>query len=123
MNRSFTNRVFGGVCGGLAVSLHMNAWTLRVIFVVLSVISTGSVALIYIALWWTLPQESLIIDNKRNIFLFLWTILVVVVLSVTWIGHITGELVGPTGRDLYWPVVLVVMSVVFSLRQVRGERQ
>jgi len=122
MNRSFTDRVFGGVCGGLAVSLHMNAWILRVIFVVLTMITTGLAAIVYIALWWILPQESLIVDSKRSIFHFLWAVLIVVALTMTWLAHVTGELEGPSGQDLYWPVILVVMSIVFSLQQVRGNR-
>ena len=58
MYRSFSDRVLGGVCGGLAAALHVNAWLIRLIFVVLTLVSLGAFAALYLLLWWIVPAES-----------------------------------------------------------------
>lgn len=54
--RSATNRWFGGVCGGLAVSTGMEAWIWRLLFVF--ALCTGFGFLIYLALWIFVPLDS-----------------------------------------------------------------
>jgi phage shock protein PspC (stress-responsive transcriptional regulator) len=54
--RSVTNRWFGGVCGGLAVSTGMEAWIWRLLFVL--ALCTGFGFLVYIALWIFVPLDS-----------------------------------------------------------------
>ena len=56
LRRSSTNRWFGGVCGGLAVSTGMEAWIWRLLFVF--ALCTGVGFLIYLALWIFVPIES-----------------------------------------------------------------
>src|ERR1041384_5468885 len=60
MYRSFTDRVLGGVCGGLAAVFPINAWVFRAAFMVLSIVTSGAFAALYILLWWFVPQESLV---------------------------------------------------------------
>jgi phage shock protein C len=55
--RSRTDRVFGGVCGGLGHSTDLPSWAWRVIFC-LTLLYFGAGLLIYILLWIFLPQES-----------------------------------------------------------------
>jgi phage shock protein PspC (stress-responsive transcriptional regulator) len=54
--RSATNRWFGGVCGGLAVSTGMEAWIWRILFAF--ALCTGFGFLIYLALWFFVPLDS-----------------------------------------------------------------
>jgi len=54
--RSRTDRVFGGVCGGLGRSTDLPSWAWRVIFC-LTVLYFGAGLLIYILLWIFLPQQ------------------------------------------------------------------
>ena len=54
--RSTTNRWFGGVCGGLAVSTGMEAWIWRLLFVF--ALCTGFGFLIYLALGIFVPLDS-----------------------------------------------------------------
>ena len=54
--RSATNRWFGGVCGGLAVSTGMEAWIWRILFVF--ALCTGFGLLVYLALWIFVPLDS-----------------------------------------------------------------
>lgn len=120
MYRSFSDRILGGVCGGLAVDLRISAWLLRLIFVVLTVISLGVGALLYIALWWIMPQESLIRDRTGSFPRFLMVVGVSILLIGTWAAHINGGLRSSSGQPMLVPVVLLVISTVFFLRQVRG---
>ena len=55
--RSRSDRVFGGVCGGLGKNTDLPSWAWRVIFC-LTLLYFGAGLLIYILLWIFLPQES-----------------------------------------------------------------
>jgi phage shock protein C len=54
--RSRTDRVIGGVCGGLGDSTDLPSWAWRVIFC-LTLLYFGVGLLIYILLWIFLPEE------------------------------------------------------------------
>jgi phage shock protein C len=54
--RSNTEKVFGGVCGGLADYLNIDVVILRIIFVLLALFGGGGV-LIYIILWIAIPAQ------------------------------------------------------------------
>src|SRR4026207_1219314 len=75
MYRSFTDRVFGGVCGGLGALLPVNPWVFRVIFVILAVMTLGAFAALYVLLWWLIPQESLVGRQRGGAGLLLLVIL------------------------------------------------
>lgn len=120
MNRSFTDRVLGGVCGGLATSSPFNAWTLRTLLAVFTVASLGIGAVLYTALWWLMPQDSLIDDQPSSTLRVLLILLVLVVLVGAWVGDLMGWLEGPDAQPLLWPVALLTLSAVFMLQQIRG---
>jgi phage shock protein C len=54
--RSRTDRMFGGVCGGIAKSTGMEAWVWRLLFAVLF-ICAGAGLLLYLLLWIFVPSE------------------------------------------------------------------
>ena len=54
--RSRTDRLFGGVCGGIARSTGMEAWVWRLLFAALF-ICAGAGLLLYILLWIFVPSE------------------------------------------------------------------
>jgi phage shock protein C len=54
--RSRTDRVFGGVCGGIARSTGMESWVWRLLFVAL-LICGGVGFLLYVLLWLFVPSE------------------------------------------------------------------
>ncbi len=120
MYRSFTDRIFGGVCGGLARDFRVNVWALRATFIVLTALTLGLAALVYVALWWAMPQESLIADRHGSLLRLLLAAGIVVSMAGAWIGDHAGWLKGPSGQSLYWPVILVILSAVFLLRQVKN---
>jgi phage shock protein PspC (stress-responsive transcriptional regulator) len=119
MYRSFSDRVFGGVCGGLATALHVNSWIVRILFVILTLASLGAFAVLYVLLWWITPLDFPRQTRRRRGVALPFVILLIVLMVAAWIGRDMGYLRGPTGFDLFWPGALLVLGVVFFLRQVR----
>jgi len=118
MYRSFSDRVLAGVCGGLATALHVNAWLIRLIFVLLTVVSLGAFAPLYLLLWWIVPAESPT-QRRRGLPVILALVLIVLAIAA-WVGRDLGQLTTPSGVNLFWPGVAVVLSAVFFLRQLRA---
>lgn len=119
MTRSFTNRVLGGVFGGLGGSRPSAVWGLRGLWVLFSIVSLGAGVLLYVALWWVMPQESLVSERRRGQPLVgLLVIGLTVSVIAAWIGQQTGQLVTESGQSLYWPVLLTLLGAVYALRQV-----
>lgn len=57
--RSRSDRMIAGVLGGLAVHFGWSSQTLRIVFVLLSVLSAGFPGiLVYLALWFLMPEEA-----------------------------------------------------------------
>jgi len=119
MLRSFTDRVLGGVCGGLATALHIDAWIIRIAFVVLGLISLGGFVALYLILWWITPQESPTSSHQRGLALPL-VLLLVILTAGLWIARDQTWLRAPGGESLYLPLILFVVALVFFLRQVRA---
>lgn len=114
------NRVLGGVCGGLGETWRVNPWWIRAVFAVLTIASLGVGAALYLALWWALPQESLVAPARSSVASFLSFIALTVILIGAWVGQITGALFTEDGQSLLLPVVLITLSAVLLLRQLRG---
>jgi phage shock protein PspC (stress-responsive transcriptional regulator) len=120
MYRSFTDRVLGGVCGGLGTVLRLNAWWVRAAFVGLALLTSGAFALLYVILWWMLPQESLVGRRRGGSGRLLLVTILIAATAAGWFISYNGGLRGPTGQDLYWPALLLLAGGVFFLRQVRA---
>lgn len=56
LRRSRTDRMLGGVCGGLATSLDVDPALVRIGVVVLTVLSSGFGAIVYVAAWIVVPE-------------------------------------------------------------------
>lgn len=112
MVRSFSNRLFGGVCGGLASRIPISAWIWRVLFILTTPLLGGAPALVYLLLWWMLPLESPLGQerggNLRGLLGFL--------LSIALIGgwFLRGTLFP---SELYYPVAFVLLALVFLSKQ------
>lgn len=120
MYRSFTDRIFGGVCGGLAAIIPLNVWGFRAAFVLLSVVTLGAFAAFYLLLWWIIPQELPAARQRGVSGRLLLVILLAIFTLVGWVASITGNLQGPSGQNLYAPILLVILAIAFFLRQVRA---
>ena len=59
LHRSRRSRVLAGVCGGIAEWLGWNPTTVRILYVLLSILSAGFPGiLVYIILWLLMPQAD-----------------------------------------------------------------
>jgi phage shock protein PspC (stress-responsive transcriptional regulator) len=119
MLRSFTERIFGGVCGGLAAVTPFNVWLLRLAFMILGVASMGAFVALYLILWWVAPQETLTNRRQRGFGLF-FVFGLVILMALLWLANVQGLLVTPSGVPLYLPIVAVFTAFVFFVRQVRA---
>jgi phage shock protein PspC (stress-responsive transcriptional regulator) len=63
--RSATNKVFGGVCAGLAKYMNTDPTLLRVLAIVLLFLTFFSCALAYIIMWIVIPIEPDYVINNR----------------------------------------------------------
>lgn len=119
MYRSFTDRIFGGVCGGIAEPLPLiNGWIVRLVFIVLTFVTLGAFGVLYLMLWLVVPQQSLIIRQRGGpLWMLLITVLTAAVLMGWW-ARINGYTLAPNGADLYYPVLGLLISILFFLRQI-----
>ncbi|MHA6624203.1 PspC domain-containing protein [Pseudonocardia sichuanensis] len=58
LRRSRTDRMLGGVCGGLAESLGVDAAVVRIGLVTLTVLGFGTGVLVYGAIWLLAPETD-----------------------------------------------------------------
>lgn len=58
LRRSRTDRMIGGVCGGLAESLGVDAAMVRLGLVALTVLGAGSGVVLYLAAWILAPEAE-----------------------------------------------------------------
>jgi phage shock protein C len=58
LRRSRTDRMLGGVCGGLAESLGVDAAVVRIGLVTLTVLGAGSGVILYAAVWMLAPETD-----------------------------------------------------------------
>ncbi len=58
LHRSSSNRIIAGVCGGIAQWLGWSPTTVRVLYVVVSILSVAFPGiLVYLILWIAMPQD------------------------------------------------------------------
>lgn len=120
MYRSFVDRMFGGVCGGLGAVFGISAWWFRLAFVILSLVTAGAFVVLYVILWWIIPQESLTEQRRGGTGRLLLVVILAVLIMTGWYLNTIGALMSPTGQNLYWPILALALGVVFFLRQVRA---
>jgi phage shock protein PspC (stress-responsive transcriptional regulator) len=63
--RSTTDKVIGGVCGGLGDYLSIDPVIVRILFVLLAVFG-GSGILVYIILWIVIPEQVYTVGTEMN---------------------------------------------------------
>lgn len=120
MYRSFTDRVLGGVCGGLGAILPISPWGFRVVFLVLSVVTLGAFVLLYLSLWMLIPQQTFLTRQRGGAGLLLVTFVLTLGVSVGWLVWAGGGLRGPGDEPVYWAGLLLMTAGIFFLRQLRG---
>ncbi len=57
LHLSSTNKKLGGVCGGIAENIGVDATIVRIIALVLFILSHALFVIVYFVLWAVLPEE------------------------------------------------------------------
>lgn len=57
LRRSRSDRMFAGVCGGLARYFQIDPVAARVAFAVLTIVTGGALILAYVVAWIVMPEE------------------------------------------------------------------
>ncbi|NJR12961.1 PspC domain-containing protein [bacterium] len=117
MTRSFTERLIGGVCGGLSHRTPLNAALWRLLWAMLLIAAPPAAVAAYLLWWWLIPLESPF--RKQSYPL---STLVALVLSGLVVGGWFGRaaFITPTGQDSYLPFVGLLLGGAFLARQTQS---
>lgn len=126
LTRSLIDRVLGGVCGGLAAYIGIGPWWVRAVFVVLGLFTAGTGVLIYLALWLTLPAQSLadlddLADRRARVVPRPETVILigalVIGMGLILLARSLGMLDGANG-DIFLPTALLAFGLLLALKQL-----
>lgn len=127
MARSLTDRILAGLCGGLGETLRLNAWLIRILVVIAVLLTTGYAALIYVGLWWVVPQRSPVRATRAPALNLIGVVVVMVLMGALWVSReaawlrVTAADAGVIpGTSLFLPLTLLILSLLFFLRQIRN---
>jgi len=150
LTRSRTDRMVGGVCGGLAAYLRIDATIIRLLFVLMA-LGSGAGVFIYLVLWFVLPSEGVtepasldanirasaeeIAERARSLGADLRSqdsdanrrgLMVVgagliLVGAVVFLNNLNIPWLAWLKVDLLWPLALVAAGVLVIVRYLKGE--
>jgi len=148
--RSRSDRMLGGVCGGLAAYLRIDATIIRLLFVLMA-LGSGAGIFIYLVLWFVLPAEGAgastsldasiragaeeMAERARTLGADLRSpdsganrrgLMVVgagliLVGAIVFLNNLNIPWLAWLKVDLLWPLVLVAAGVLVIVRYLRGE--
>lgn len=127
LTRSLTDRVLGGVCGGLGSYIGLDPWWVRTLFIVLGLFTAGTGILIYLALWLILPPQTMndipaTRDEERRQFPRPETVILiggaVIVMGIVVLARNLGVLHGDNG-DAFLPLAIIVFGLTLAIKQLR----
>ena len=148
--RSRSDRMLGGVCGGLAAYLRIDATIIRLLFVLMA-LGSGAGVFIYLVLWFVLPVEGVtgstsldasiragaeeMAERARTLGADLRSpdsganrrgLMVVgagliLVGAIVFLNNLNIPWLAWLKVDLLWPLVLVAAGVLVIVRYLRGE--
>lgn len=64
--RSETDKILGGVCGGLAEHFNADPTLVRLLVIFIELITAGSALLLYLIAWLIIPRESEVRGRETN---------------------------------------------------------
>jgi phage shock protein C len=124
LTRSLTDRVLSGVCGGLGTYIGVEPWWVRAAFVVLGLFTAGTGVLIYLALWYILPPQTLadISDEAGRAAVPSPETVILIGAAVIGMGLVVlarnlGVLSGDNG-DAFLPLVVILFGVMLFVKQL-----
>ncbi len=115
LTRSRTDRVVGGVCGGLASYLGVESVWVRLAAVVLGLFSWGAAVAAYVVAWIIIPEGDPSPESPAG----RGAVLLGVVLIVAGVAALLDRLFPGVDR-VFWPLVLIVAGVALLWRRSDG---
>jgi phage shock protein C len=138
LKRSRTERILGGVCGGLARWLGIDPIFVRLLFVVLAAASGSGVG-IYILLWIIIPEEGMAdsvsiserardmggdvqsVFSKPNPKMYQYLGIGLIVLGgIIFLEKLNLPWLGWFSDNLIWALLIIVAGVALLVRALRG---
>lgn len=115
--RSTTDKVIGGVCGGLAAYFKIDPVLVRLAFVVFA-LAGGASILLYIVLWIAVPVGDTVapVTAVRGTET---TAIVLIAIGALWLLANLGAF-RFINWNIAWPLVLVVVGAALLLRGVKS---
>lgn len=127
--RSNTDKVIGGVAGGLADYFNIDAVIIRIIFVLLVLFGGGGI-LVYIILWIAIPtrvtsfsdlgtngpavEESAIVPSrKKNTSLIAGIVLIAFGVLI-----LLGQIIPFYSFSDFWPLLLIMAGVLLLMPEI-----
>jgi signal transduction histidine kinase len=124
-SRSSTDKVLGGVCGGLAAGLGIDALIVRGAFIVLT-LAGGTGVLAYVVLWLVLPQHDTSQSMAQRMKLDRQDTLQIASVGMVVLGGLL-LLRSTTGiwfsDAIVWPVLLGTMGAALIWRQADADER
>ncbi len=114
--RSATDKVIGGVCGGLAAYFKIDPVIVRLAFLLFAV-AGGSSVLLYIVLWIAVPVGETVPAASRGQAAEA-TALILIGVGTVWLLANFGVF-RFINWNLAWPVLLIGLGVALLMRGVR----
>ncbi len=127
--RSQTNKVFAGVCGGLAEYLNVDATVIRIVWVLLTLLG-GSGIILYIIAFFIVPEKPINVDDmpsqikSKSDSAYIFGILFVVVGVVLLLDNLdvfSFWHMWDTTWEFFFPGILILLGIYIMTR--RGKNQ
>lgn len=119
--RSTTDKVIGGVCGGLAAYFRVDPVVVRLAFVVFA-LAGGASVLLYIVLWIAVPTGETVPVSETATFHGVrgseTTAVVLIAIGTLWLLANLGVF-SFINWSLAWPLLLLLLGVAMLLRGAR----
>ncbi|MDQ1374258.1 MAG: hypothetical protein QOJ09_1596 [Actinomycetota bacterium] len=125
LSRSTSDKMLGGVCGGLAAALGIDAWLVRGAFVILT-LAGGTGAAIYVLAWLVLPKQDTSRSMVQHIHLDREDTMRIVSVGMIVLGGLLllRTVTGVWFSDaIVWPVLLSSMGLALIWRQADAEER
>lgn len=116
--RSCTDRIIGGVAGGVAEYFDVDSTLVRLLFLIL--LFSGAGPLLYIIAWVLIPlnpvceKNEVVVDEKvsKNNAKFIFGMLLLVFGAVLLLENIYGSLIW----HFFWPTLLIVFGLILIIK-------
>ena len=120
------DRAFGGVCGGLGIYLGVNAWWVRLAFMIFTIFDPVVSVILYLILWLAIPQQSIseLLPGDPTVQrqVSAETLVLVgggVVLFGIVVLAVSLDVLEGTRGDVLLPFVVIGLGVVLLVQQLR----